>query len=103
MPSRRLQSLLFALSFITFAWFHQGGGWNQNARFAQVRAIVEEGTLAVDDYLVYESSVNGRMIRERVVKGEHPSERGDQKADFVLCWGPDSPSAWHFPVNGKRI
>jgi hypothetical protein len=39
----------FAL-FLTFAWFYQAGGWNQNSRFDLVRAIVEERTLRIDDY-----------------------------------------------------
>lgn len=45
--------LVGALLFAVYAWFHQGGGWNQNARFDQVRAVVEEGVLHVDDYLLY--------------------------------------------------
>ncbi|HKA91444.1 MAG TPA: hypothetical protein VKE22_27465 [Haliangiales bacterium] len=36
--------------FVTFAWFYQAGGWNQNSRFDLVRAIVDEGTLRIDDY-----------------------------------------------------
>ncbi|MEO6741997.1 MAG: hypothetical protein ABIP20_17265 [Chthoniobacteraceae bacterium] len=70
MPTRRLQLLLFALSFITFAWFHQGGGWNQNARFAEVRAIVEQGRFAVDDYMVYRPTQSRHLDRPRVVRGE---------------------------------
>lgn len=52
-PLRRFEWLLFFASFLAFAWFHQGGGWNQNSRFAEVRAIVEEGRFAIDDFLVY--------------------------------------------------
>lgn len=52
-PLRRFEWLLFFASFVAFAWFHQGGGWNQNSRFAEVRAIVEEGRFAIDDFLVY--------------------------------------------------
>ena len=70
MPSRRLQFLLFTLSFITFAWFHQGGGWNQNARFAEVRAVVEEGRFAVDDFMVYRPAQGRHLVRLRVVRGE---------------------------------
>jgi len=70
MPSRRLQSLLFTLSFITFAWFHQGGGWNQNARFAEVRAFVEEGRFAVDDYMVYHPGEGRHLVRSHVERGE---------------------------------
>ena len=50
---RRIERLLFAAAFVAFAWFHQGGGWNQNARFAMVRAVVEEGTFSIDSFLVY--------------------------------------------------
>src|SRR5882724_11676173 len=52
-PLRRFEWLLFFACFVAFAWFHQGGGWNQNSRFAEVRAIVEEGRFAIDDFLVY--------------------------------------------------
>jgi hypothetical protein len=52
-PLRRFEWLLFLACFVAFAWFHQGGGWNQNSRFAEVRAIVEEGRFAIDDFLVY--------------------------------------------------
>jgi hypothetical protein len=63
---RRIQWLLFAATFFTFAYFHQGGGWNQNVRFALVRAIVEEGTLRIDSYLVYAGVGSGpepRLVR----------------------------------------
>jgi hypothetical protein len=45
--------LLFIACFFAFAYFNQGGGWNQNARFAEVRAIVEQGRFPIDDYLIY--------------------------------------------------
>jgi len=50
---RRTRLALFALLLLVCGWFHQGGGWNQNVRFAQVRAIVESGRLSIDDYLLY--------------------------------------------------
>lgn len=57
LPSRRrhrtIERLLFAAAFLTYLWFHQGGGWNQNVRFALVRAIVEEHRFAIDSFLVY--------------------------------------------------
>jgi hypothetical protein len=34
--------------FVGYAYFYQAGGWNQNSRFALVRAIVEERTLRID-------------------------------------------------------
>jgi hypothetical protein len=49
----RLELFLFLATFFAFAYFNQGGGWNQNSRFAEVRAIVEEGRFPIDDFLVY--------------------------------------------------
>lgn len=83
MPSRRLQFLLFALSFITFAWFHQGGGWNQNARFAEVRALVEQGRLAINDYMVYHPGEGRHLVRSRVDRGEFTFEEKRHQ----LTWG----------------
>lgn len=40
--------LLAAALFLAYAYFFQGGGWNQNTRFALVRAIVEEHSLRID-------------------------------------------------------
>jgi hypothetical protein len=42
--------LLGALSFFSFAYFYEGGGWNQNSRFDLLRAIVERHTLQIDAY-----------------------------------------------------
>ncbi len=44
---------VFLILFLTSAWFHQGGGWNQNVRFSQIRAIGEHGSFAIDDYVLY--------------------------------------------------
>ena len=49
----RLEILLFLATFFAFAYFNQGGGWNQNSRFAEVRAMVEEGRFDIDNFLVY--------------------------------------------------
>ncbi len=51
--SRRADALVFALALVGTGYFHQGGGWNQNSRFALVRSIVEDGTFFVDSHLVY--------------------------------------------------
>ena len=99
MPSRRLQSLLFALSFVTFAWFHQGGGWNQNARFAEVRAIVEQGRFAVDDYMVYRPGAGRHLIREHVENAEFIRDGKIHR----LCWGNDPWDYLLASVNGKPI
>ena len=55
----RVQIGLFVVLFVTYAYFHQGGGWNQNIRFDQVRSIVESADFAVHDYWCYEVVENG--------------------------------------------
>jgi hypothetical protein len=39
--------------FISYAYFYQAGGWNQNSRFALVRAIIERHTLQIDAYQLH--------------------------------------------------
>ncbi len=46
----RERALLFVLLFVSFAYFYQAGGWNQNSRFDLVRAITNEGTLNIDPF-----------------------------------------------------
>ena len=42
--------LIGTITFISYAYFYQGGGWNQNSRFDLVRAITERHTLSIDAY-----------------------------------------------------
>ena len=46
----KLAALLGLASFLSFAYFYEGGGWNQNSRFDLLRAIVEHHTLQIDAY-----------------------------------------------------
>jgi hypothetical protein len=41
---------LFVLLLGVYAFFYQGGGWDQNARLDLVRAIAEQGRVSIDDY-----------------------------------------------------
>jgi hypothetical protein len=50
MTMERQRAILFVLLFVSFAYFYQAGGWNQNSRFALVRAITNEGTLSIDPF-----------------------------------------------------
>jgi hypothetical protein len=43
-------SLLGLAIFLSFIYFYEGGGWNQNSRFDLLRAIVERHTLQIDAY-----------------------------------------------------
>jgi hypothetical protein len=42
--------VLFVLLFVSYAYFYQAGGWNQNSRFDLVRAITNEHTLTIDPF-----------------------------------------------------
>jgi hypothetical protein len=50
--ARRPETALFVLALGVYAYFFQAGGWNQNVRFDLTRAIVEQHTLVLDDYIV---------------------------------------------------
>lgn len=47
---RRRTVLIAAVLFISYGYFYQAGGWNQNSRFDMTRAIVEQHTLRIDAY-----------------------------------------------------
>jgi hypothetical protein len=47
---RRIAVLLGLVTFLSFTYFYEGGGWNQNSRFDLLRAIVERHTLQIDAY-----------------------------------------------------
>jgi hypothetical protein len=46
----RTALLLAVVTFFSFAYFYEGGGWNQNSRFDLLRAICERHTLTIDAY-----------------------------------------------------
>lgn len=54
----RIALVIFLILFLIYGYFHQGGGWNQNSRFNQVRAIVETQQLAINQFLLYRSTVD---------------------------------------------
>ena len=47
---RRVSEWLFLLTFAVYAYFHGGGGWNQNSQIDLTRAIAERQTFAIDAY-----------------------------------------------------
>jgi len=73
-PPDRLKALLFIACWLAYAYFHQGGGWNQNARFAMVRAMAEQHTFAIDDYLIYTAAItpNGLACSGEIADGVFP-------------------------------
>jgi hypothetical protein len=46
----RSAQILGVALLLSYAYFYQAGGWNQNSRFALVRAILERHTLQIDAY-----------------------------------------------------
>ena len=42
--------ILAVMLLVSYAYFYEGGGWNQNTRFDLVRAIVERHTVQIDVY-----------------------------------------------------
>ena len=42
-----------AALFVSYAYFYEAGGWNQNSRFALIRAILERHTLQIDAYQLH--------------------------------------------------
>jgi len=82
---RRLSWLIFLTAFIAFGYFQSGGGWNQNARFAMVRAVVERGELNIDSYLIYVRAKTGASTQLRripVINGEYELD-GEH---WLLMW-----------------
>jgi hypothetical protein len=43
-------ALIAVVAFISYAFFYQAGGWNQNSRFDLVRSILDQHTLSIDSY-----------------------------------------------------
>src|SRR3954452_8311500 len=50
---RRALWTLAAVLLVSYAYFYQAGGWNQNSRFAMIRAILERHTLQIDAYQLH--------------------------------------------------
>ncbi|MDP9292616.1 MAG: hypothetical protein M3O82_09675, partial [Verrucomicrobiota bacterium] len=95
MAKRHREFFIFAATFFAFAYFHQGGGWNQNSRFAEVRAMVEEHRFAIDSFLIYDGNEGS----------EHLTRTSINNGDFVLG-GKTQRIAWTgsegnlVPING---
>ena len=47
---RAAVGLLVAAMLVSYSYFYQAGGWNQNSRFALVRSLVAQRTIRIDDY-----------------------------------------------------
>jgi hypothetical protein len=94
----RTELLLFLACFFAFAYFNQGGGWNQNSRFAEVRAMAEEGRFAIDDYFVYLRAPEEEELQR--VKVDHAEYTLADKR-YRLCWVDAVYSL--FPVGDRPV
>jgi len=85
---RRIERLLFVAAWLAYGFFHQGGGWNQNSRFAMVRAVVEQGRFNVDDYIFYSGvdTESGAIKLQRTSIVDAAFTLGG--TEFVLAWPP---------------
>jgi hypothetical protein len=85
---RQLAFWLFLLTFVTYAYFQAGGGWNQNSQFDLTRAIVERHTFAIDAY----ASNTGDVSRAggHVYSNKSPA----------LSWIASIPYAALYAMNG---
>jgi len=45
-----MRRALFVLLLLNYVYFYQAGGWNQNSRFALVRAVTNDWSLRIDPY-----------------------------------------------------
>lgn len=93
----RTEWLLFAIALVAFGYFHQGGGWNANSRFAMVRAIVEQGELSIDSYLIY-TPVSDTGTDLRRIDLQNASYVSNGKTN-VLVWLDRQGKA--FPIDPK--
>jgi hypothetical protein len=106
MRPRRFEILLFALAWSTYAYFHQGGGWNQNGRFAMTRALVESRRPWIDDYVVYApgASPGSTSLRRLAVRNGVFEEGG---RSFALGWytagGPLTPLSPDAPPTATLV
>jgi hypothetical protein len=50
LPIKKEYYLIFLLFFITYGYFFQGGGWNQNTRICLTRAILHQQSFIIDAY-----------------------------------------------------
>lgn len=85
---RRLELFVFLACWFAFAYFNQGGGWNQNSRFAEIRAMAEQGRFAIDDFFLYNraTTADGTPSPEltRIPVDHGQFTRDGQR--YHICW-----------------
>jgi len=82
--SRRWLALA-GLLFVSYAWFYQAGGWNQNSRFDLIRAIAERGTLRID---AYHRNTGDKAVFRGHMYSDKPPGQAFLAAPFVAAAHP---------------
>ncbi|MDX1495627.1 MAG: hypothetical protein R3253_16280, partial [Longimicrobiales bacterium] len=86
---RRVDLLLFAFVFLLTAYFFNGWGWNQTARYDAIWAFVEpgpnQGTVRIDDFLV--DAENGINTGDWARNPEHSEHYYANKAPGTTILG----------------
>lgn len=95
---RKIEAVLFLTLFVAYGYFNQGGGWNQNARFDQVRAIVETGRLFINGYAPYQVrlGVDGQADVVRRPMPDHFFGRGGYRLN-TGDWSYDPKQGRYYP------
>jgi hypothetical protein len=96
----KIEILLFLICFFAFAYFHQGGAWGQNVRFSAVRAIVEQGKLYIDSYLIYLGKEVAGQAAELVRVPVRNGKFTWQGESYALAWADQGPTGFA-PVAGR--
>src|SRR3954454_2947474 len=81
----RIAAVLGAALFASYAYFYAAGGWNQNSRFALIRAILERHTLQIDAYQL------------------HTGDRALWQGHYYTDKAPGASLAAVLPVQAARI
>ena len=67
---RRALILIFCTFTLCYAYFFQGGGYNQNSHFDTVRALVERGTTEITAYADNTGDIG--VVKGRVYSNKPP-------------------------------
>ena len=90
-PRHGLGLVLGLLCLLSYAWFYQGGGWNQNSRFDLTRAIVEQHSFAIDAYAANTGDISARDGHLYCDKAPGQSLLAAPIYALVM-WGAEQPS-----------
>lgn len=82
---QRMAAVIGAVLFLSYAYFYPAGGWNQNSRFALIRAVLERHTLRIDDYQL------------------HTGDRALFKGHYYSDKAPGASLVALVPVQGARM